>query len=278
MHPGTMLTDAVRAWPTPLGAEGRRGAFLDPESRTQGGKRGAQLTDMTVNWPTPAARDYKDSEGMARTAIDKDGSIRSREDQLARVALFWATPRTEDGESCGNHPNANDSLTGQTRLWWPTPTAEPYGSSQNGINGIGGAHERPSANTPSLDRMSRSFPLFPVTSTAGAASSASGPTWHRRSADTSWATPRAHCHIQNEKNYAPPSQGGRSSKPGLADQAGASGKAKLNPQFVEYLMGLPLGWTDSGPVAIQSSRWRSRMRSSLWQFVRGFSTCANQRH
>jgi len=33
---------------------------------------------------------------------------------------------------------------------WPTPAATHYGSSQNGINGIGGANERPSARTPGL--------------------------------------------------------------------------------------------------------------------------------
>lgn len=34
-----------------------------------------------------------------------------------------------------------------------------------------------------------------------------------------WSTPRAACNIQNKKHLPPPSQGGRSSKPGLEDQA-----------------------------------------------------------
>lgn len=34
-----------------------------------------------------------------------------------------------------------------------------------------------------------------------------------------WSTPRASINIQNPKNYGPPSSGGRSSKPGLEDQA-----------------------------------------------------------
>ncbi len=29
----------------------------------------------------------------------------------------WPTARREDGESCGNHPDATDSLTGATKLW-----------------------------------------------------------------------------------------------------------------------------------------------------------------
>jgi DNA (cytosine-5)-methyltransferase 1 len=38
---------------------------------------------------------------------------------------------------------------------WPTPTAADYSSSQNGINGVGGEHERPSAGTPSLSTIVR---------------------------------------------------------------------------------------------------------------------------
>jgi DNA (cytosine-5)-methyltransferase 1 len=33
---------------------------------------------------------------------------------------MWPTARSEDSESCGNHPGATDSLTGATRNW-PTP-------------------------------------------------------------------------------------------------------------------------------------------------------------
>lgn len=87
---------------------------------------------------------------------------------------------------------------------WPTPVAEPYGSSQNGINGKGGEHERPSANTPSLDRLSRSFLPLLQTSPAGDVCLPSEPISRR---------PRA-------------------------------GKPKLNPLFVEWLMGLPINWTE----------------------------------
>jgi hypothetical protein len=42
----------------------------------------------------------------------------------------------------------------------PTPTASEYGSSQNGINGIGGQNERPSAARPSLGSAARSGTLI----------------------------------------------------------------------------------------------------------------------
>jgi hypothetical protein len=40
---------------------------------------------------------------------------------------------------------------------YPTPTAESYGSSQNGVNGRGGENERPSAGTPSLEAWSKTW-------------------------------------------------------------------------------------------------------------------------
>lgn len=39
------------------------------------------------------------------------------------AGMNWPTARKEDGESCGNHPGAVDSLTGAVRCW-PTPTKQ----------------------------------------------------------------------------------------------------------------------------------------------------------
>ena len=41
---------------------------------------------------------------------------------------------------------------------YPTPSATPYGSSQNGSNGEGGENERPSAGTPSLESWAKRWP------------------------------------------------------------------------------------------------------------------------
>jgi DNA (cytosine-5)-methyltransferase 1 len=41
----------------------------------------------------------------------------------------------------------------------------------------------------------------------------------------------------------------------------------LNPLFVEWLMGWPIGWTDSAPVETESSRWWQDMRGLLSMLV-----------
>ena len=41
----------------------------------------------------------------------------------------------------------------------------------------------------------------------------------------------------------------------------ASGRVSLNPLFVEWLMGWPRGWTDSGSRVTGLSRWLRQSRS-----------------
>lgn len=107
---------------------------------------------------------------------------------------------------------------------YPTPKAERYGSSQNGINRHGPS-ARPSAGTPSLDTMASQglLPSLPVptTETGGSATSTESPA----------PSPRS---------------------------------LVLSPVFVELLMGLPVGWSSLLPIdprdfALWATRWcRSR--------------------
>jgi adenylosuccinate synthase len=49
----------------------------------------------------------------------------------------------------------------------------------------------------------------------------------------------------------------------------------LNPAFVEWLMGLPKGWTTarigSGPVATEWSRYKQQLQYALSQIAQGGS-------
>lgn len=51
-------------------------------------------------------------------------------------------------------------------------------------------------------------------------------------------------------------------------------KPKLNPRFVEWLMGMPIGWTDCGALGMQSFRsWR---HAHLFSLRRGLESEADQ--
>jgi len=239
-------------------------------------------------------------------------------------------------------------LTGGTGFGLlPTPAATPYGSSQNGINGIGGEFERPSARTPSLATMakkgllperiptptagdakasgSRNLPgsrahpgvsltdyvkhgnsstprreLLPTPVSNDAQRSTAGPADGKRGASLAdrarlWPTPKS---VVSGPDYARTSrprsggddlatavaraeswptpnsrdwkdsgakQGARKSpnlgtavhRAGDEPESPARTGGQLNPTFVEWLMGFPLGWTVLEPSEIPSSR-RSR--------------------
>jgi hypothetical protein len=44
---------------------------------------------------------------------------------------------------------------------------------------------------------------------------------------------------------------------------GMESRLTLNPLFVEWLMGWPIGWTDCGSAATGLFRWLQLMRSEL---------------
>lgn len=330
MHPGTSLTDSIRAWPTPRAEDGescgnypkgqdsltgvtrywRTPNAGGPRNRQGSRGNGHQVTiaEQAEHWPTPnvpnGGRVMNAEDVAAKGATDRG----KRQVGLESVASLWPTPQAQDGDERNSlasqmrhadqgHQPSLHSATG--RWLWPTPAATPYGSSQNGINGIGGEHERPSANTPSLERMSRSFLPDLLTSSPGDASSPSDPTSRQPSlwktphgfANTDvngrtgggggefhkqamqWPTPQCY---DAENPHAPRLKADRQTRdpntPGsyrgdLKDIATGGGKAKLNPQFVEWLMGLPIGWTGSGPAATAFCRWQQQSRSACWRLV-----------
>lgn len=94
----------------------------------------------------------------------------------------------------------------------PTPSASQYGSSQNGINGVGGAKERPSAGRLSLVSAARAGLL---------------PTLHESAA-------------QLEIESSP------------SDASTGMEAGRLSPSFVEWMMGVPTGWTRI-PMPISST-------------------------
>jgi hypothetical protein len=87
-------------------------------------------------WATPMSRDTRSGE-----TISDYGNARPLNEQ----ATSWATPRAEDGESAGNHPNASDSLTGQTRFW-KTPHGQGNRDASGKVGGAGGGEFSKQAN------------------------------------------------------------------------------------------------------------------------------------
>jgi hypothetical protein len=109
--PDLAATAALAGWGTPTSTE----AGGTPEqalARKEGLDCGQSVTSLAhqarlVGWASPASpasRDWKDTPGMKTQAVNPDGSIRSRLDQLPRQAQ-----QTAGGETSNGSPAATGS-------------------------------------------------------------------------------------------------------------------------------------------------------------------------
>ncbi len=136
----------------------------------------------------------------------------------------WRTPQSRDGDSRGAQRPAERRAQGHSvsledQVMFPTPTAQ-YGTGQNGQRGDGSSYKQ--AGKPSLHTMAL-HNLWPRTQAC-------------------YPTPDANCW-----------------KGGSENQRKSQLNGRLNPTWVEWLMGFPLGWTD---LDVSATRWCPPLPSS----------------
>lgn len=224
MHPGTSLTDAIRAstaWQTPtasragwndrgepkLREQARLSESARPTPTARDGRHGTtgtreQLPDATKTWATPCARDSNTPFPHTTKSRHPNGGR-----SLGSDAQKWATPTVADRERRGPHGNGQPTLSSQLTSW-PTPTA---GEGTGYMSGTNRDTWRPSLA--SAAKGSRPSPgrRPPTTAKPGSSSASCGPT------------------------SSPPSCRGN------AFRKSTKKEPVLNAAFVEWLMGLPLG-------------------------------------
>lgn len=205
-------------------------------------------SSLLRNWHTPSTEDHK-SDGPRALGRYGTPEMLTSDQRLRNQAMTWPTARREGGESAGNHPGATDSLTGATRNWM-TPHGM-HGTDHTGKTGRGGefAAQATQWQTPAtdsfrsrggdrkdemgLDQQARFFP------TPSASEVRQG--YQRR--------PPGMASRQNQKSLttialdlsrqAPIQTSGPPSS-----ESGPTSRRRLNPRFVEFLMGFPSGWTE----------------------------------
>jgi hypothetical protein len=225
--------------------------------------RGNASSYSHSQWQTPTSNGKtKPSDGTGQSLIDQ-----------ARTFPNWPTPRAEDSECCGNHPNAMDSLTGAVKMW-----GTPRVTTNGGIPCP--------EHTGKGSRLEDQVALWPMPMAGTKTRTAQGGIQLHQAVDN-WPTPRASAN-ENRTTRRAPSHGQDHGKCLAAEAAEfhprdfishylpqgqvmdngfvvSSTRRRLNPRFVEWLMGWPLGYThfDCPLPEMEWSHWLRHMRLCL---------------
>lgn len=202
-------------WPTALASDGTAGAKTRTDGYAGGYTGGYTGLKAAVEkrpvWPTTTASDAKGSRRATAKTEDwtsHDGTT------LLDAVMTWPTPVAMDrmrGEVT-TPPKPGQTRSLSHAAMFPTPTAASYGTRNNGDPGDGRG-EYKTRGAPSLETMGRTGALYPTPTAA---------------IGTGGQTSRS---------------GDRKDELLLAGMVGG----RLNPTWVEVLMGFPEGWTD-GPA------------------------------
>lgn len=198
------------------------------------------------SWPTVRA-----SSGGGNRSAYPEAPYRPA---IAQLAQNWPTARREDGESCGNHPGATDSLTGATRNWL-TPHGM-HGTDHTGKTGRGGefakqatawatpqCHDAQGAKTQEqIDVMRAKGPgVRNLNEDAANWQPPNSRDWKSETGsenNTYDKTP----NLSRQVYRLPPDQ--QTTDGPKSSEKDPTSRQRLNPRFVEWLMGLPPSWTE----------------------------------
>ena len=201
--------------PTPLASIGTNGG---PNQRDSSGRPGLQMAAM--NWPTPSA--YKQT--ASGDLINADGTE-------------WDGVSKLHSKKTGKP--VQTALLDKVRNW-PTPHGFSKDGKSNGPSGneLGRAVNRSMWPTPTMGDYRSERPTFDPSSSQQSERSLATAARH-------WPTPTVH----DSKNNGAASQMEQNTKPLNAEIGGS-----LNPTWVEWLMGWPIGWTDLNVSAMDKFR------------------------
>lgn len=215
-------------WPTPQ-CQDHRHSPANAENRKASGRQ-IHLAHA-VHWPTPTVNGNYNRAGLS----DRSG------DGLATAVNKWPTPRASDSERGGRGELLHMAKGSETPRG-PLPSDAPTSDADTN-------------DPPMMTEADALFTFFGETTPSDATAELLWPTPQARdwksgnvSANTQaknsrplseavWATPTSHPRTHTPRQVDHGAQ--------LANQVGGT----LNPTWVEWLMGFPLGWTDLEPSA-----------------------------
>lgn len=263
----TLVSEASQ-WPTPLASEGQQGyQRRHPDRVSQ--QQSLSTIASRLFWPTATSRDWKNPSGGARAFEREDG--KNRIDQIERVTAFWPTPMATPYGSSQNGINATRPSAGTPSLerqasdlseLWPTPTTRDSADSRRAT-----ARTEAWTSNPGMTLIDAIWIWFGYSPShpdqeiaiSGPSSLDAVPSLRQR-----WPSPTV---MDASGFHGQPDEGRTSPNSGqtlAGSTEGPERRRKLNPIFVEWLMGLPIGWSDPllGIDRTAFALWETA--SSLW--------------
>lgn len=221
-------------WPT-VTAQDSRGSGSADYSTESGRHSGTTLSDATKVWPSPTGYDA-DTRQPGKVKLDHAAEAWDTDEPLGPEVLSmsetWKTPNARDWKSGRVSITTLDKnsrpLNEQVEAMFPTPSASTAGYSKGGSAGRVGKI-RPSLNTLAAKG---DLPQSEV------------------------PTSRSSRPVPNKKTSGP-----KSSKSGPTSRRSLK---LLSPNFVEWLMGIPIGWSGLSAIGTIDSEL-SAMRSALYK-------------
>jgi len=265
------LPGAAKAWPTPTARFAPRGKN---HTLTDGHHLPHDLSTAAQKWPTPCAN--PETPNLNSNTVN--GPI-----SLGEAAENWPTPVAKNCDGArdtsmkpGSQRHPGNTLVDAAEKLWPTPRTITGGAEsaerkkELGREESGGAESaerkkelgREESGGGDLQSAAEKWPTPAARDYKGANS---------RAHVTEVGTGRKHmdqlansvAHSLPDPETGPPGMG---STPSSTPQ---SQPRRLNPNFVEWLMGFPPGWTDCGPAATGSFQWWLRTHSELLERLLG---------
>lgn len=210
--------------------------------------------------------DYFSRSCASQMSFGLDGSSSKTSRESAQEASMWSSKNLQLwGMTVGGRlyqpPRLEPRTSEKDGSFLPTPTAQEYGTGQNGCPGDGRESYKQKGK-PSLSTMARRN-LWPTPTVYGNHNSPKAGTDRGTGLSTavkSWPTPRASdwkdCGDVGSKSH----QYRLDRKYLDATVKDGSGGA-LNPRWVEWLMGYPIGWLKLG--ASETAWFRSKSKRRL---------------
>ena len=252
------LHRAAAMWPTATGVMAKGGAYTyDNNDKT---KPRLSLTGEAQMWPTARQEDAESA-----------GNHPQAQDSLTGVAGLWSTPRSSDTNGAGSHGDGGIDLRTQIEtLNWPTPQASEMPNTNANQKNMppslhGAAEAWQTPKSPDGGNTSRGHDRKGEPLLDGQARSWGPPTsrdWKDGDVTESDVPTNGLLGRQASRSFPPhptTSQDGSASS-----ESAPTSRRRLNPMFVEWLMGWIPGWTSLVPLGSGSPgtawcRYRRRM-------------------